>query len=72
MQLISVKSRYYGCVKPTIMVEWLALRILKAPGSNLRPETAVQAFGGFVQFLQSNGGMVSCKIRNDHFLPHPS
>lgn len=54
------------------MVEWLALRILKAPGSNLRPETAVQAFGGFVQFFQSNGGMVSSKIRNDHFLPHPS
>lgn len=54
------------------MVEWLALPILEAPGSNFLPETAVQAFGGFVQFLQSNGGMVSSKIRNDHFLPHHS
>lgn len=54
------------------MVEWLAFRILEAPGSNLGPETAFQAFGGFVQFLQSNGGVVSSKIRNDRFLPHPS
>jgi hypothetical protein len=34
------------------MFEWLALRVLEAPGSNLGPETAVQPFGGFVQFLQ--------------------
>jgi len=59
-------------MEPTVIVEWLALRILEASGSNLRPETAVQAFDGFVQFLQSNGGMVSSKIRNDYFLPHPS
>jgi hypothetical protein len=54
------------------MVEWLALRILEAPGSNRRSDTAVQAFGGFVQFLLSNGGIMSSEIRNDHYLPHPS
>jgi hypothetical protein len=40
------------------MVERLALRILESPGSNLGPETALQAVCGFVQFLRSNGGMV--------------
>jgi len=48
------------------MVEWLAFRILEAPGSNFGPETAFQAFGGFVQFLQSHGGR--CHLRFETFI----
>jgi hypothetical protein len=57
-------TNYHGRVMGTLY--------FGVPWTNLGPETTLQAVDGLVQYLRSNGGMVSSKIRNDHFIPHPS